>query len=452
MLTPEPLPDASSPLKLQALDIAAGKFSRQAQRVPLHIAFAEHVNPAGVLQPACTRCGDCMGGCNVGAKTTVHATYLADAVNHGADLFTQAQVRTIEPLEGRGWRVVFQRHDVVDATVPVRAVLARTVVLAAGTLGTNEILMRSRERGLMISDRLGTGFSTNADAIAFGYNNDVAVNAVGVGHPPRKDVARPGPAVVGMIDLRRRQEPLDRLVVVDASVQSSIAAALPFVLPAGAMMGVATDKGLKSFLEEMQRTAESVVGGAYKGAVQNTQVFLAVGNDRAAGQLALERDQIAISWPNVMQDPVYAHIDATLERAVAATGGTYIPNPVSNRFLGGNAFTVHPLGGCALAADRTTGVVDHKCRVFDADPAKPADAVHTGLFVCDGSIVPRSLGVHPLLTITALAERAMLLLARDLGRELAVDPVVNAPQRDFRAEAPRTEAGLGARLLRRMTG
>jgi cholesterol oxidase len=56
--------------------------------------------------------------------------------------------------------------------------------------------------------------------------------------------------------------------------------------------------------------------------------------------------------------------------------------------------------------------VNHKCQVF-ADTT--GEAVHEGLFVMDGAIMPRSLGVNPLLTITAIAERGIALLARDRG-------------------------------------
>jgi cholesterol oxidase len=387
-----------------------------------------------------------MGGCNVGAKTTVHSTYLPDAAAHGAEIFTHVLARAVEPLAERRWRVLYTLQDGADRVVPIRAVVAPVVVLAAGTFGSNDILLRSRERGLSVSDRLGHRFSTNADAIAFGYNNRVAINAIGVGHPPRARVAPPGPAVSGLIDLRRRQDPLDRLVVVEAAVQSALAPMLPLVMAALAPSGSHADRTLQSFLDEAQRTAKSLLKGAYEGAVRNTQVFLAVGHDRAAGQLILNHDRVEVSWPDAVQDPVYEHIKAALEKATAATGGTYVPNPVSNRFLGGNLFTVHPLGGCSMGRDRTAGVVDHKCRVFDADPGKPHDAIHAGLYVCDGSVIPRSLGVHPLLTITALSERAMLLLARDVGRDLPDEAAADTATEGLANESP----GFAARLLRRV--
>ena len=57
------------------------------------MSFDPNVNVAGIEQPGCTRCGDCCGGCNVGAKNSVALTYLPDAVRHGAELFTHASVR-----------------------------------------------------------------------------------------------------------------------------------------------------------------------------------------------------------------------------------------------------------------------------------------------------------------------------------------------------------------------
>ena len=104
-----------------------------------------------------------------------------------------------------------------------------------------------------------------------------------------------------------------------------------------------------------------------------------------------------------------------MRRATQATGGTYIRNPLSDTLMGKNLITVHPLGGCVMGHDRTSGVVNHKCQVFDTHPDAGIDAVHHGLYVCDGSVIPRPLGVNPLLTITALAERAMIHLARDLN-------------------------------------
>ena len=99
-------------------------------------------------------------------------------------------------------------------------------------------------------------------------------------------------------------------------------------------------------------------------------------------------------------------------------------NPLAGTVMGQQPATAHPLGGCGMGQARDAGVVDHKCRVFDGRAGAGSTDVHDGLYVIDGSVMPRSLGVNPLLTITALAERAMLHLGRDHG--LAFDDAPRA--------------------------
>ena len=107
------------------------------------------------------------------------------------------------------------------------------------------------------------------------------------------------------------------------------------------------------------------------------------------------------------------------------------------QLLGGNLLTVHPLGGAAMGEDASTGVVDHKGRVFDTAAGHGATAVHDGLYVTDGAALPGSVGVHPLLTITAIAERAMIHFARDHGFELPLAVKVGLATRDLRTDAIR---------------
>jgi cholesterol oxidase len=66
-----------------------------------------------------------------------------------------------------------------------------------------------------------------------------------------------------------------------------------------------------------------------------------------------------------------------------------------------------------MGRERDDGVVNHKGQVFDAGRGRSATAVHEGLYIVDGAVMPRSLGVNPLFTITALAERALLHMAQD---------------------------------------
>ncbi len=406
--------------KLDALGMSARALGVDLDYPPLHITFDERANAANIIQPACTLCGDCCSGCNVGAKTTTVVTYLADAAAFGAEIYTGTTVSFLGKNDDGSWTVHFCPTDLDSRKTiespDLQTITAKAVVLGAGTLGSNEILLRSKGRGLAVSDRLGHGFTGNGDMITMGYNNDVPINGVGVGFPAKVAGDPVGPAVAGLVDLRNTPELNDGIGLVEASIPSSSAALLaPMLVPGGKIFADDTDRSFDDQLDEMGRAALSLVKGAYEGAVHHTQTFLAIGHDDAGGQIVLEDGEVRIKWPGLADQKIYEKIDEICARAVAATGGSYMRNPLSNASLGGNPLSVHPLGGCAMADDISGGVVDHKCEIYDASPSSPPGAVHDGLYVCDGSVLPRSVGIHPLFTITAIAERAMLHIARDKG-------------------------------------
>ena len=413
MLRPSPYHGVRKLLKLEQLAASASALGGEVTLPPLHIAFEHGPNAAGVEQNACTLCGDCCGGCNVGAKTTTALTYLPYAARFGAHVFTRMTVRSFARRKDGKWLLNLVSHP-EGGWESRMTVTAGVVVLGAGTLGSTEILLRSRAEGLSLSERLGERFTTNGDALANAYNNDRPVNNIGVGYPAKANTEPVGPAVAGLVDLRGTEKLEDGLALVEAAIPSASAVILPALLAGGGpLFGRDSDVSLEDQLDEAGRALESLLKGAYQGAVRNTQTFLAVGHDSGLGRMRLERDRIAIDWPGAAQEPVFQRIEEAFMRATAATGGTYMKNPLSLRLMGGNLMTVHPLGGCVMGGDRRAGVVNHKGQVFDGSPNAANNDVHEGLYVCDGSVVPRSLGVHPLLTITALAERAMLHLARD---------------------------------------
>ncbi|HSD91712.1 MAG TPA: GMC family oxidoreductase [Methyloceanibacter sp.] len=392
MLRPSRYTDAPALTKYRALEAASAAFGLAPVAAPVVVSFEENVNPAGVLQPACTLCGDCCSGCNVGAKNTVAMTYLPEAKAYGAEIFTELSVSYIAKGEA-GWRVYFAPSDAKDA-VP-SFVDARTVVLAAGTLGSTEILLRSRERGLSVSDRLGERFSANGDIIAFALGGKEKVNGVGVGFPPKFVGDSIGACVAGQIELPDNCD-LDRSMILQEGVlPSALAPLLPvFFISGGRLIGA----------------AQSLIKGVYQGPLSHLHTFFVVSHDDAAGRITLDNGSAQVHWPRVADQPVYERVDAALTRAAAAVGARYIKSPLATTGVGTKPATAHPLGGCGIGHDAASGVVNHKCQLFDGIGP---ESVHLGLYVCDGSVIPRSIGVNPLLTITALTERAMVHLARD---------------------------------------
>ena len=90
---------AAQPLaKAQALQGLAGRH-QSTQPLPITVAMRPGPNTAGVDLPACTLCGDCMTGCNVGAKDSLDVNLLRQAVDAGAQLFTGASVSRVQPWQ-----------------------------------------------------------------------------------------------------------------------------------------------------------------------------------------------------------------------------------------------------------------------------------------------------------------------------------------------------------------
>jgi cholesterol oxidase len=377
--------------KYRALEAASACFGQPPVPAPVVVSFEETVNPAGVDQPACTLCGDCCSGCNVGAKNTVALTYLPDAKAHGAEIFTELTVSHVAK-EGRHWRVHFAPSEEPDAAS--RSLVAKTVVLSAGTLGSTEILLRSREEGLSVPDSLGQRFSANGDIIAFALGGKGRVNGIGVGYPPKFVGDAIGACVTGEIELHDDGRLDHSMFIQEGVLPSALAPLLPvFFISGGRLLGA----------------AHSLIKGVYQGPLSHLHTFFVVSHDEAKGKIRLDNGSATVDWPGVADEPVYARVDQALTRAAEAVGARYIKSPLAVTSMGTKPATAHPLGGCGIGEEASAGVVNHKCQVFDGQ----GENVYGGLYVCDGSIIPRSIGVNPLLTISALAERAMIHLARD---------------------------------------
>ncbi|MBX7495268.1 GMC family oxidoreductase N-terminal domain-containing protein [Qipengyuania sp. 6B39] len=434
MLAATPYPDSYPELgKLKALEKAAEALGQPCYRPPIAVNFEDRTNAFGVPQPACVGCGDCCSGCNFGAKNTTLMNYLPDAANNGAEIFTQAKVLWVE-RDGARWRVHFEPNG-KDAPGEAGSVTADHVILGAGAIGSTEILLRSRDKGLALSDRLGESFSGNGDALGFAYDsywktegegdNLVAdpIYSIGIGANDVPKEKYPGPCITGVIDMRDMADPTQGLVIEDGA-PPGIAAPMfaPVFFFAEAAAGSFTRFGMdqvkprmmdaKAMGEAFQEHPASVVDWAYKGPVARTQSYLVMSVDDAGGRLVLTGDRVAIDWPGAGAEETMQRDSDWMAKAAQAISGQYFPDPLWTDPLGKKLITVHPLGGCGMGDDASEGVVDDACRVY---AGTSGSAVHEGLYVCDGSVMPAAVGVNPLLTISAVAERAMDLLASREG-------------------------------------
>ncbi len=351
-------------------------------------------NRQGLLQRGCIDCGDCITGCNVGAKNTLAMNYLPLAKRHGAEIYTHTEVIRIEKVDGY-YRVHFKNYVPCgrgDFKETCGSITSRIVILGAGSIGSNEILLRSRGCGMEFSDRVGLQWTMNGDALGFVRKSDHLTNAAGFS--AYSDRGCPvGPTIQTNLNYPSRSELRRRVLIQDGAVPRAYANIL------GALM-------LDMDFDQ-------------------TLIMLGMGHDGSDGRVSLREDGFAqVKWPGIKESAYRKLIRHEFQRVAEAHGGKY----KFLRIFGDNFITVHPLGGCAMADDPLYGVVDEQGRVFDgrfsgmihagADSQPQVVSggrapVHAGLYVADGAIIPTSIGCNPLLTISALAERIAVKIIND---------------------------------------
>ncbi|KAL4894560.1 FAD/NAD(P)-binding domain-containing protein [Aspergillus ambiguus] len=421
MLQPSPYPEDQPKLRKEKHLKEQAKYlgkDKNFYRVPLTTFFSRAQNAVGVAMHPNGRTGHECTGLNDGSKNSLTVTYLSDAWNWGAEIFCGCEVRYIEKAtDGKGYIVYFSWHckgrAVFEDEFKSQLFWVRAnefCFLGAGALGTTEILLRSKRYGLSMSPMVGRKMSGNGDLLVFGYNGTKDINGLA-------GDSLPGPTITAAIDNRDDdpQNPLGGYLLEDGCIPA------PFAPVLQAMLTLQTIKNeASSFLwHPRQQLAKSlaalksIIKGPYApgGAIQRTSTYLVMSHDSNELTLTLEDDKPHFQGTAEGQSRSLAHIKKVLNRAVCNAGA----NMGYSYFYGRHQeeVSVHVLGGANMSCDGTgrEGVTDHVGQVFTGHGRD----VYPRLVCIDASVIPTSLGVNPLATITALAERSVSLVAEGSG-------------------------------------
>jgi cholesterol oxidase len=427
---------AAVPKTRQFLDAAAAAGLDQPQRAPIAVTFAgpgeepgapfgdPSQNLHGRRRHTCTLVGECDLGCNEGAKNTLDYTYLSRFKSAGGEIRTCCEAFSVSRTE-MGYAVRYRQHLVARARVEKRAsadgndtdgelldrsrdearqVNADVVVLAGGTFGSSRLLLAS-QTGLphMNTRNLGRRFSSNGDLLT------VARGCIdGETDQQRELSPSRGPVITAYATRKVKGE---ELWMQDAGgpMLSEWGWQLSEAVGDALAMSDTLWRGLRGrWRGRVSRDIARLLGSTRASSAMLP--MLTMGRDRPGGRLRLDGQGLALDWdPSAASRGYFDRADETAASVAKALGGSLAPRWLRRRARG---VTVHPLGGCPMAADPEDGVVDSDGQVFGCP----------GLFVADGSVMPGPVGPNPSLTIAALADH----IARAAARRLGPDDPANA--------------------------
>jgi cholesterol oxidase len=335
----------------------------------------------GPARTGCTLCGGCMVGCRFGAKNTLDRNYLYFAEEWGARVVPETRVTRIVPT-AEGYEL-----DTESSTAWLGRgrgkVRARRVVLAAGVLGTVELLLENRDRHRTlpnISQRLGDRVRTNGESLLGATSFDAHRNlargiAIGAAFHP------------------------DSLTKIESVRYPSGSGAMRLLGVPLTPDGSWLTRPLRLLWRIFTHFFRILRLWGVRDWARSTVILLVMQSIDQHLRLRLGRTLVT-RRPYLLgaatDQPVPSYLPVAQEAArLLGEELEGEPQNVVSEVLLRTPATAHILGGCSIAPSPDTGVIDARHEVFG----------YPGLYVCDGSVIPGNLGVNPSLTITAIAER-----------------------------------------------
>jgi cholesterol oxidase len=343
----------------------------------------------GPARDGCHLCGECLTGCKHGSKNTLDKNYLYLAEKLGATVLPNRRVTDIVPGTGGGYVLKLS-----DPTRPLKRcpdIRAGRVIVAAGVLGTLELLFRCRDitKSLpRVSGQLGRVVRTNSEAIVGALSPDrdldlshgttISTDFYPDAHTHITQNRFPR----GYGFMRWYAGPL---VNDDHPVRRSLKTlAAMFARPASV---------LGNWLARNWHKRVVILT-----VMQNLDNRISFSYGRSLATLFLSRRLKSKRWKG-KEAPTNLPVANEAARILAEEMGGAPLNVIMESVLS-QSTTAHILGGCHMGASAEDGVIGTDHEVFN----------YPGLYVVDGAAVSANVGVNPSLTITALAERAMSLV------------------------------------------
>jgi cholesterol oxidase len=368
----------------------------------------------GPERTGCLRCGSCMVGCRHGAKNTLVKNYLWFAERLGVRIEPERQVTEIRPLgagDGSGGYEVWSERSGSWLRKRRRRLTARGVVIAAGALGTNNLLANCHHSGALprLSKRIGDVIRTNSESIQ-------SVTAL----DDERDFSR-SVAITSSI----YPDPDTHIEVVTYG-EAGDAMSGTFTAMAGP--GTRLTRPLKWLAAILRHPLQALRMRIPYRWSRRTVILLVMQTVDAAMHLRPKRRLLRRGVrlqteqdperPNPIYLPAAAQAAHWFARRIGGIAQSALTESIQNV-----PTTAHILGGAVIGAGPESGVVDSANRVFG----------YENLLVTDGASIPANPGVNPSLTITAKAEHAMSLLPAKEGAEPRDLPPAARPARSAQA-------------------